>query len=123
MTPRKLVRFDGLAALAAGCVVPFVRGWIAAWSGVPSDVLLHMALITLCYASYSLTLSTRDPIPSFWLKVLIVGNSMWALVCVGVIVVHGASITVMGICYLLFEAFFVAALAGLEFSSLSGMRR
>lgn len=123
MTLRALVRFDGLAALVSGCSVLFIGSWIAGWSGIPADVLRVMACIALVYATYSLTLSTREQIPPLWLKVLIAGNSVWAMVCVGVIFAHWTSITLPGIGYLLFEALFVAALAWYEFSSLSTIRR
>lgn len=75
-----------------------------------------MAMVSLGYAAYSLSLSARAQIPALAVKVLIGGNIVWALVCVGVVASFPS--TALGTAYLLGEAFFVALLAWFEYRQL-----
>jgi len=117
VTLRKLIRFDGLAALASGCAVLLVREWIVGWSGLPASTLATMAGISLGYAAYSVSLSLKAVIPAIGVKALIAANLVWAAVCVGVLAFHSA--TLLGYAYLSIEALFVLILAWLERTELS----
>jgi len=71
-----------------------------------------MATISFCYAAYSLILSTLVAIRPFFVLALIIGNLIWALVCIGVIL--SFEVTSLGRIYVGAEAAFVAALAVAE---------
>ena len=109
MTLRNLIRIDGAAALASGCAVLLALPWISSWTGLPPTVLGKMAAVSLGYAACSFTLSTRVAIRPFFVSALATANSLWALVCLGVIFAFDP--TAFGRLYLAGEAAFVAGLA------------
>jgi hypothetical protein len=111
---RQLVRLDGFAALSSGGFVLALTQTLAGLSGIPVSTLHNMALVSLVYAAYSLSLATFTDLPRRAIQILVVANSAWALVCLGVLWIHNAAATPFGYAYMIGEAAFVAGLAYLE---------
>jgi hypothetical protein len=114
MTLKKLIWIDGIAALLSALFVLFFKNWLAAWLGLPEKVLYIMCIVSFSYATYSIFLALQNEKPLILLKILVVANTLWAIICTLIIAFHFTNITPFGIVYLLAEAAFVGGLAFFE---------
>ena len=117
-TARRVLNVDGLAGCAAGLLVLALLDWLTRLHQLPGQLLLFMGIVNLLYGSYSGSLALRarrGPMPGRrWIDLLIIGNTGWALVCIGLAVSYWNTASIFGLVHLLFEAAFVLFLAILE---------
>lgn len=111
---RHLLWLDCGAAALGGTLVLLFSGWLSRLYGLPQGLLHFTAGINLLYASYSLSLALRAARPMALIRVLVVANSVWVLVCVVLACVLADGATGWGIAHLVAEACFVGTLARLE---------
>lgn len=88
--------------------------WLTALYGMPTELLIFIGAANVLYASYSLSLAIRRTRTPLLLNALIVANSVWALVCIGLAMRWAGTATMFGMAHLLAEALFVGRLASLE---------
>lgn len=65
-------------------------------------------------ACYSFSLAVRKKRPVLLIKALILANSFWAMVCLGIVSQYYEQLSSLGYLHLLAEAIFVGGLALLE---------
>lgn len=111
---KHLLWIDCTAGALAGVAMLLLLDWLATLYGIPSELLVFVGLANVLYASYSFSLAIRRTRTPFQLKVLIVANGVWALVCLGLAVRWAGTATLFGMAHLLAEALFVGGLASLE---------
>ena len=111
---KHLLWIDCIAGALAGVAMLLLLDWLAALYGMPTDLLVFIGIANVLYASYSLSLAIRRTRTQLLLNALIVANSVWALLCVGLAVRWAGTATLFGMAHLLAEALFVGRLASLE---------
>ncbi len=111
VTIRALPWFDGAAALTAGTAVLLVRGALVELEGLPPHFVTFMGVVNLAYALPGLTLGALRRRPPWLLRLLIVANLVWSVVCVVIANRVWPTASVLGLAHLLGEGLFVAVLA------------
>ncbi len=111
---KHLLWIDCAAGALAGVAMLLLVDWLTSLYGMPTDLLVFIGIANVLYASYSLSLAIRRTRTPLLLNALIVANSVWALLCVGLAVRWAGTATLFGMAHLLAEALFVGRLASLE---------
>ena len=115
---QRLLWIDGIAALTSGCIALVFTSFLSDFLKLPQPLLRTLAFISLGYAVYSLSLAQRKVKPVPLLKLLVVANSVWVVVCLSVMLFYSNTATFYGTIYLVLEALFVGALALFEWNKL-----
>ncbi|WP_328822279.1 hypothetical protein [Aquipseudomonas guryensis] len=111
---RYLLWIDGLAAASAGVLMLAIGDRLSDWYQL-SPALLHLiGLVSLGYATYSLSLAMRARRPPTLIVLLVIANSLWAAACLRWAVVFAPTASPWGLAHLLGEGAFVGGLALLE---------
>jgi len=111
---RRLLWVDCTAAALAGVTVLALSGWLSRLHALPQDLLVFTGAVNLLYGSYSFSLAVRSERPLLGIKLLVVANLSWAVVCVGLAIAYWQQATVFGLVHLIGEAIFVGGLGLLE---------
>jgi hypothetical protein len=111
---RNLLWIDCTAGAVVGLVVLLFTPQLSELQALPHKLLLFMGAANMLYASFSFFLVTRSKRPMPLIKLLVVANGCWSLVCVGLAVAFAGTATCFGLGHLVAEAIFVGGLAGLE---------
>lgn len=111
---RRLLWVDCTAAALAGVAVLALSGWLSRLHALPQDLLLFTGAVNLLYGSYSFSLAVRSERPLLGIKLLVVANLSWAVVCVALVAVYWQQASVFGFFHLFGEAIFVGGLGLLE---------
>lgn len=111
---RYLLWIDGCAAAAAAVLLLAFGPWLQHWYGLPAALLQLIAMVSLGYAAYSLSLARLSRRPAWALVLLVVANALWALLCMRWALLYGPAASLLGVLHLLVEALFVGTLALLE---------
>nr|WP_315493951.1 hypothetical protein [uncultured Rhodoferax sp.] len=111
---KHLLWIDCIAGALAGVAMLLLLDWLTALYGMPTELLIFIGAANVLYASYSFSLAIRRTHTPLLLNALIVANSVWALLCVGLAVRWAGTATLFGMAHLLAEALFVGRLASLE---------
>ena len=110
----KILWIDGWAAFLAGIFVFLTVDWLNVWYLLPRDLLIFIATVNLCYASFSLTLALVKR-PNIVLVILLVAaNSAWSFNCLHLAINHITTASFFGLGYLVGEAVIVGTLACCE---------
>lgn len=119
---QRLLWIDGIAAICSGLMVFLFRSSLSVFLNLPQSLLKTMAFISVGYAAYSLHLALRKVKPLSLLKILVLANSVWAIVCLSLMCYHFNMTNLLGKGYFLLEALFVAGLALLEWEQIKLLR-
>ncbi len=111
---RNLLWVDCVGAALAGVLVLSFSSRLGVMEGLPHEVLLFSGAANLGYGSYSCALARRKKCPMHLLKVLVVANLMWPLVCIGILFQYHQLITPFAWIHLAGEALYVGGLAIVE---------
>jgi len=109
-----LLWIDCTAGALVGFVVLLFTAQLSQLQALPHDLLLFMGAANVLYASFSFFLATRSKRPKPLIKLLVVANGFWSLVCVCLAVVFANTATFLGLGHLIAEAIFVGSLAAQE---------
>ncbi len=90
---------------------------------LPHTLLLFMGAANVLYASFSFFLATRGKRPMQLIKLLVVANGSWSLVCVCFAVAFADTATIFGLGHLIAEAIFVGGLAVQEWKWRAQLRQ
>jgi hypothetical protein len=116
MDVRKILSIDSVGGLAAGFVVLVFHRELAVLENLPPELLAATGSANVVYGLYSGWLALRAARSPFALRVLVVGNSVWAVLCLALAAITwwgGASW--LGTAHLAGEALYVGVLAGVEY--------
>ncbi|QKE65658.1 hypothetical protein HNE05_03815 [Aquipseudomonas campi] len=111
---RNLLWVDGLAAASAGVLMLAIGDRLSSWYQLPPALLQLIGLVSLGYATYSLSLAMRARRPRTLIVLLVIANSLWAAACLRWAVVFAPTASPWGLAHLLGESAFVGGLALLE---------
>lgn len=88
--------------------------WLAPLLQLPSVLLCSLATTSLLFALYSFSLAARPRLRRHQVRMLILGNSLYALVCLLLLILFMRSATLWGVFYLTLECSFVTLLVIIE---------
>lgn len=111
---------DALCSGAMGLLLAAAASPLARWLGLPMPMLREVGLFLIVFAAVVTVLALRraSPRPLFW--AVIVGNALWALDSVLLLVSGWVTPTALGGVFVVAQALVVALLAELEYA---GLRR
>ena len=111
---RRLLWLDCIAAALAGVTVLALNSWLSRVYALPRNVLLFIGTVNLLYACYSFSLAVRKKRPMPQIKLLVLANSTWVAVCLGLAAAFWEQATLFGAGHLVGEAILVGGLANFE---------
>ncbi|MBW8688190.1 hypothetical protein [Chitinophaga rhizophila] len=88
--------------------------WLSDFLGLPADLILIIAIITLAYAGVALTLALQQEVIIPLLKILIYANWVWAFISLGILYYYSPGATIYGVIFLVLQVMVVGLLAYLE---------
>jgi hypothetical protein len=116
---RAVLLADAASGAASAALHLAAGSLLAQWLGLPHELLLASGALLVGYVLLASWLASRQPVARGAVWVLIIGNWIWALACLGLLL-SGAAGTTLGQAYLVMQAIAVAVLAELEWL---GLRR
>jgi hypothetical protein len=111
---------DAITGGAMGLLLALLAGPLARWFGLPAGLLREVGIFLLAFAAFVAVLGLRRAPPRLLFWLVIVGNALWALDSVLLLVSDWVAPTALGGTFVVAQALVVAALAELEYT---GLRR
>ena len=108
---RNLLWIDCTAGAIVGLMVLLFTAQLSTLQALPHTVMLFMGAANVLYASFSFFLATRSKRPMPLIKLLVVANGFWSLVCICLAVAFADTATFFGLGHLIAEAIFVGSVA------------
>ena len=87
--------------------------------GLPENLILVIAIVTLCYAIFAFILVRQRPVPIHLLRILVKANWLWTYVSVGLFFMYYNVAEILGIIFLILQILVVGGLAYLEENQIS----
>jgi hypothetical protein len=111
---RRLLWIDSGGGLLAGTTVLALAGWLSELYALPRALLLGIAAANLVYGTFSGSLALRARRPRPLVVLLVLANSVWAVLCgVAALSLWGQA-SAFGLAHLIGEGIFVGGLAAME---------
>ncbi|TDH63156.1 hypothetical protein E2C06_07175 [Dankookia rubra] len=117
---RRVLLADAACSGAMGLLLALLAGPLSRWFGLPAALLLEVGLFLLAFAAFVAVLGLRQASPRLLVWLVIVGNALWALDSVLLLVSGWVAPTALGGTFVVAQALVVALLAELEYT---GLRR
>jgi hypothetical protein len=117
---RRVLLADAITSGAMGLLLALLAGPLARWFGLPAGLLREVGIFLLAFAAFVAVLGLRRAPPRLLFWLVIVGNALWALDSVLLLVSDWVAPTALGGTFVVAQALVVAALAELEYT---GLRR
>lgn len=114
---RHLLWIDCTAGLLVGILVLLLDDLLSRWYGLPQGLIFFLGLMNIAYGTYSLSLALRKKRPMSLIRVLAIGNMVWTMVCVGLVLSFLNVASPVGLALLLGEGIFVGGLGLIEWRS------
>jgi hypothetical protein len=115
---RRVLLADAICSGAMGLLLALLAGPLSRWFGLPGGMLRDVGLFLLAFAGLVAALGLRRASPRllFWLVIL--GNALWALDSVLLLVSGWIAPTALGGAFVVAQALVVALLAEFEYTGL-----
>ncbi|MDD7937334.1 hypothetical protein PHK61_02745 [Actinomycetospora lutea] len=120
-TLRGVLRLDAAASGALGVAAAAGAGVLDTLLGLSTPLLLGVGVFLVVYATGLVLLAGRPAIPRPATWVVVLGNSAWVLMSLGLVVGAWDQLTVLGAVVVLAQAAAVAVFADLQWAT--GLRR
>jgi len=111
---RKLLVYDGLAALLATMLILSLLAYLPGWLQLPVKLFYLLPCISAVYAVYAFSVSRKRNIQRWQLRLLAIGNALYGLFCVGLMIYFYPTTNLLGLAYLSIDTAIVTALALVE---------
>lgn len=85
---------------------------------LPAPLLFYAGLSLFPFSGFFLYVATRGKTAAFLVWAIVLGNTLWTLGSVLILVAGWVTPNTFGLCFVLFQAAGVAVLVGLEFIGL-----
>jgi hypothetical protein len=105
---------DAVSCLACGILQVGLTVALSSRFGLSQTLLFETGVFLLLYGTAVGFLATRNSVPKAILWVLIVGNVLWGVSAVGILLMGDARITLLGKGYIVAQALMVMILAQLQ---------
>jgi hypothetical protein len=117
---RRVLAVDAVASGAMGLGLAAFAPWLAAWLGLPVELLRESGLILLPWAAFVGFLASRQQPPRIGVWTVIAINSLWVIDSIVLLVSGWVEPTALGFAFVIAQAVIVGVLAELE---VVGLRR
>jgi hypothetical protein len=114
----KLLWIDCSAAFVAGLFLFVFKSKLAPFFNLTEDLLTNLMCIAFTFGCYSFYLANQESNSKKMLTILVLGNSFYAVICLGLLLSNYKTANVFGVGYFLFDAFVVGLLAFLEWEKI-----
>lgn len=124
-SPRFLPRVmwaDAASCAATGTMQLALVGPLAAWTGLPTPLLVDTGVFLLVYALAAAWMASRPQPPRVLIGLVAVGNLGWALACGALLASGWVSPTGMGQAWIAAQVLVVLVLADLQWAGLRATR-
>lgn len=111
---KKLLWVDCLAALSAGLFLLLFKSQLSPFFNLPESLLTNLMIVAFCFFCYSFYLANQSSPPKILLKTLVLGNSVYASICLFLLVFFYKTATIFGVIYFIIDVLIVGLLAVLE---------
>jgi hypothetical protein len=118
---KSLLWIDCSGGLIVGALVLAFHPWLSTLYALPADFVIAMGAANLAYGGYSFSLVRRAVRPSSLLRLLVVANIAWAVLCVTAAALLVTRASAFGIAALLLEGAYVGGLGLLEWKHLDAL--
>lgn len=115
---RRLLLVDAITCAVMGLVLAARSGYLAQLTGIPGALLFWLGLVLLPIAVFMAAVALRNPLPVPGAITVVVGNVLWVLGSVLLLVTPWISPTAFGSAFIAVQAVLVLALASLEMRAL-----
>jgi hypothetical protein len=106
---------DAISCLVCGILQVALAGPLSSYLGLSASLLMDTGVFLLVYAAVVAFLATRTQVPGAILGLLIVGNIVWGVLAVAILLEGDARITLLGKGYVTAQALTVLILAQLQY--------
>lgn len=117
---RAFLKLDGLGSGALGVLLAATGGLLTDPLGLPTGLLVPAGLFLVPYAGWLWYLATRPTVSLAAVRVVVLGNLLWIVASVTLVVAGWFSPTALGVGFVLAQA---AAVVGFVAGQLAGLRR
>lgn len=117
---RRVLWVDAACSGAMGLLMAAAAGPLTPWFGLPTVMLREIGLFLLIFAALLAVLALRRASPRLLFWAVVIGNALWALDSVLLLVSGWVAPTTLGGVFVVAQALVVALLAELEYT---GLRR
>ena len=114
LAKRNILWLDCLGGLSVGAILLVLQQQIARWDGLPSHLVLVLAVANLTYGSFSLLVTLRRQRSANLVPVLAIANMLWFFVCGAIVAYYWPDISLFGIAHVLGEGVYVGCLGYTE---------
>src|SRR3954453_6568100 len=115
---RRVLLVDAASCIGMGLMLAALAVPLSRWFGLPAGMLREVGLFLLAFAVLVAALGLRRASPRLLFWMVVVGNALWALDSVLLLVSGWGAPTALGGGFVGAQALVVALLAELEFSGL-----
>lgn len=119
---RHLLRIDSIGGLIAGTLALSLSPWLSRLYAVPQSLVVGMGVANLAYGTMSGLLQRRAVRPPALIRLLVVANGLWAVLCLVTAVRLASTASVFGLAQLVGEGLYVGGLAALEWRAREALR-
>jgi hypothetical protein len=114
----RLIWIDCYAAFVAGLFLLILKSKLAPFFNLPESLLTNMMLVAFVFSCFSFYLANQNPKPNILLKTLVLGNAMYAILCLGLLLSYSRTASIFGIGYFILDATIVGFLAFVEWEKI-----
>ena len=106
---------DAISCLVCAILQVALAGPLSSYLGLSENLLMGTGIFLLVYGAVVAFLATRTQVPVAILGLLIVGNIMWGVLAVAILLEGDARVTLLGKGYVTAQALTVLILAQLQY--------
>ncbi|MDF3820790.1 hypothetical protein P3G55_12815 [Leptospira sp. 96542] len=113
--PRNIFLLDGIGALVSALSLLLIIAPFEVFFGMPGEVVHKLAILAFVFCTYSVVCYILNPIQwRFFLKIIIISNTMYCLISLCLLVYFYNSITLFGYSYFIMEKLVILFLVYFE---------
>ncbi|MEP0985654.1 hypothetical protein [Ekhidna sp.] len=117
LTSRNIFLFDGIGALASAILLGHVLVRFQSYIGMPTRILIILAILALVFALYSFTIHALKPKKwTSFLRIIAITNLAYCLLTLILTMIYFDSLSCLGISYFIIEIIVILTLVRIEFS-------
>ena len=117
--PKQLFLVDGLGGVVSAFFLGIVLVIFKDYIGMPTNILIILALIACLFAVYSL--SCFFSFPKNWksfMRLIAIANSIYCLLTFVLLIFYNNEISVLGHSYFIIEILIILSIVAIEFTSI-----
>jgi hypothetical protein len=115
---RATLLVDAATCAAMGLLMTLFTTRLGDFMALPEPLIFYAGLSLFPFSGLFLYVATRGKTAAFLVWVIVLGNGLWTLGSILILLSGWVTPNIFGLCFVLFQAAVVAVLAGLEFIGL-----